>query len=213
MPRRIGYSRNILRRHTVPPIARKFADANIALLTGASGLNVVDIDAPELLRPMQRRFGETPLIVETAGRGGFQLYYRASPDVRAADLRRTEGLAVEIKAGGNIVIAPPSRSPITGRDYRCMEGRFDRATLAALPKLDFPDVFRSGSLSDHRRIVEGHRNDVLFSICLRAAPVYLSWRHHTVDALWAFYSVVDYFATDITNQRLRALQFAPARGV
>ena len=41
--------------------------------------------------------------------------------------------------------------------------------------------------------------------------LYLSWRHHVIGLLWAFYSVVDFFATNITNQRLRALQFAPPR--
>ncbi len=39
----------------------------------------------------------------------------------------------------------------------------------------------------------------------------LTWRHHVVGVVWAVYAVIDYFSTDITNQRLRALQFAPAR--
>jgi hypothetical protein len=39
----------------------------------------------------------------------------------------------------------------------------------------------------------------------------LTWRHHLVGAIWATYSLIDYFSTDITNQRLRALQLAPAR--
>src|SRR5262245_21141487 len=35
----------------------------------------------------------------------------------------------------------------------------------------------------------------------------LSWRHHAVAALWSTFAVTDFFATDITNQRLRARQF------
>jgi hypothetical protein len=35
----------------------------------------------------------------------------------------------------------------------------------------------------------------------------LTWRHHAVAALWAAFAVTDFFATDITNQRLRARQF------
>ena len=35
----------------------------------------------------------------------------------------------------------------------------------------------------------------------------LSWRHHAVAALWSAFAVTDFFATDITNQRLRARQF------
>jgi hypothetical protein len=45
----------------------------------------------------------------------------------------------------------------------------------------------------------------------KESVVYLSWRHHVIGLLWALYSVVDFFATNITNQRLRALQFAPPR--
>ena len=34
----------------------------------------------------------------------------------------------------------------------------------------------------------------------------LSWRQHVVSAVWAVFSVADFFATDITNQRLRMRQ-------
>jgi hypothetical protein len=35
----------------------------------------------------------------------------------------------------------------------------------------------------------------------------LTWRHHAIAALWSAFAVTDFFATDITNQRLRARQF------
>ena len=35
----------------------------------------------------------------------------------------------------------------------------------------------------------------------------LSWRHHAVGGLWAAFAITDFFATDITNQRLRARSF------
>jgi hypothetical protein len=35
----------------------------------------------------------------------------------------------------------------------------------------------------------------------------LSWRHHSLALLWSAFAVTDFFATDITNQRLRARQF------
>jgi hypothetical protein len=38
-------------------------------------------------------------------------------------------------------------------------------------------------------------------------PGALSWRHHAVAALWSAFALTDFFATDITNQRLRARQF------
>ena len=34
----------------------------------------------------------------------------------------------------------------------------------------------------------------------------LSWRQHVVSGLWAVFSIADFFATDITNQRLRMRQ-------
>lgn len=32
----------------------------------------------------------------------------------------------------------------------------------------------------------------------------LSWRHHAIALFWAAFALTDFFATDITNQRLRA---------
>jgi hypothetical protein len=34
----------------------------------------------------------------------------------------------------------------------------------------------------------------------------LSWRHHVVAVVWAIFAITDFFATDITNQRLRMRQ-------
>jgi len=34
----------------------------------------------------------------------------------------------------------------------------------------------------------------------------LSWRHHAVALLWSSFALMDFFATDTTNQRLRAQQ-------
>jgi hypothetical protein len=34
----------------------------------------------------------------------------------------------------------------------------------------------------------------------------LSWRQHVVSAIWAAFSIADFFSTDITNQRLRMRQ-------
>ena len=34
----------------------------------------------------------------------------------------------------------------------------------------------------------------------------LSWRHHATALLWSSFALTDFFATDITNQRLRTQQ-------
>jgi hypothetical protein len=38
------------------------------------------------------------------------------------------------------------------------------------------------------------------------ASASLSWRQHVVSALWSAFAIADFFATDITNQRLRMRQ-------
>lgn len=46
-----------------------------------------------------------------------------------------------------------------------------------------------------------------------AASIFaLSWRHHLVAVMWSIFAVTDFFATDITNQRLRSRQigFGPS---
>jgi hypothetical protein len=164
-----GYNKTLITPVNVAMFQRKFGDANVALVTGPSNINVLDIDDPDLLPAMRRRFGDSPLIVRTAGRGGFQIYYRSDKDVRLTDLRSTEGLAVEIKTAGGIVIAPPSRNPKTGRNYEFVEGDFSVKTLRQLPMMNVGAIFGATSAAQHRRICEGRRNNWLFSVCMRAA--------------------------------------------
>lgn len=40
----------------------------------------------------------------------------------------------------------------------------------------------------------------------------LGWRHHAVGLLWSAFSLTDFLATDITNQRLKARQVNVAEG-
>ena len=105
-------------RQTLEKWARQHGQANIGVLTGLSNLTVVDIDDPALLEAMLARFGNTPLQVETP-RGGAHLYYRSGGE-RCADLRSEEGLAVDIKGLGGMVVAPPSirpSGPHRGKQY------------------------------------------------------------------------------------------------
>lgn len=164
-----GHLKNPLGPAAIRKLAAKFPDANVGLVTGLSGLVVVDIDEAELLEPMLRRFGETPLIVKT-GSGHFQAYYRETPGVTASDLRYSEGVPIEIKARGTIVIAPPSVNFETGGKYECYKGRFDDETLAALPRLN-PESLRppaaAGANAGGTAVVG--RNVELFRLCLAHA--------------------------------------------
>ena len=161
-----GYQKGIVNLGNVREFAANFPTANLALVCGPSRLVVLDIDEPSLLKPMIRRFGDSPLQVKTAGRGGFQLYYRSSKAILPCDLRATEGLEAEIKASGNIVVTPPSRHLETGRHYEIIEGAFDEDTLARLPQIA-PD---SLAVKAPSAIREGHREKWLFSQCLKHAP-------------------------------------------
>lgn len=96
-------------------------DANIGIVCSQSDICVVDVDEPALQDAMLRRFGDTPLIVRT-GRGRFQNYYRSAGDIVSRDLRHLEGIDVEIKASGSIVVAPPSVNFKTGGQYQFERG-------------------------------------------------------------------------------------------
>jgi hypothetical protein len=84
--------------------------------------------------------------------------------VRQANLRHSDGLAIDIKAGkGAVVIAPPSVRPSNGLAYR-----FERGSWDDLPYLPvFQDSKRpTGKEADH---VGPARNNTLFSRCLQLA--------------------------------------------
>jgi hypothetical protein len=103
-------------------LARRFADANVAIVMSHSHLIAVDVDEPSLKSEMLRRFGPTPLMIRSGGSGGVHLLYRAVHGVTPTDLRDTEGIAVEIKAAGTILVVPPSVHRGTGRAYKFLEG-------------------------------------------------------------------------------------------
>ena len=94
---------------TVATWAQRFAGANIGVACGASGVVVVDVDRPELVGAMLRRFGDTPLLTRTPS-GGAHLWYRKLGPVRSGNLRK-QGFEVDIKADGGFVVVPHSRTP------------------------------------------------------------------------------------------------------
>jgi hypothetical protein len=90
---------------TLADLASKYPDAQIGVLCGLSKLVVVDLDDAALLDYGLERFGRTPLIIKT--RRGYHLYYRAYGGERARNLR-SQGLAIDVKAGAGFVMVPPS---------------------------------------------------------------------------------------------------------
>ena len=94
----------------------QFPDANIGVLPGLSGPGAVvfDCDTADAADEVQDRFGKSDMQVVT--RRGRHLWYATVPFRLPGNLRRL-GLDVDIKAGNQIVIAPPSVHE-TGHIYR-----------------------------------------------------------------------------------------------
>lgn len=164
-----NYTRAPINLGNVQEFQLRFDFANIGLVCGPSRINVLDIDDPQLFRAMVKRFGDTPLIVRTGGRGGWQLFYRSHPNVSPIDFRSSEGIEVEIKARKNIVIVPPSVSPRTGRSYEFVEGDLAAETIRQLPVFREHAIIVGASKADREKIHQGRRNNWLFSQCLKVA--------------------------------------------
>ena len=151
-------------REMVAGLFKKHVGCTIALLVGHCGLVVVDCDSNEALEAAKHLFGPSPILVRTpSGRGGHLYYKPPAAPVRQANLRRSHGLAIDIKAGkGAVVIVPPSARPSTGAAYRFERGSWD----------DLPDlpVFRGARRNtDAHDDSTGQRNSTLFLRCLRLA--------------------------------------------
>jgi hypothetical protein len=116
-------------------------------------------------------------VIVRSPRRGYHLYYRmGSCAVRCHNLRHRERLAVDIKADGGLVIAPPSHDLRTGRSYAFLKG-----TISSLRDLPIFPVDALGDAANDEAggraagprsrtyIPRGHRNDHLFQELLKCA--------------------------------------------
>jgi Bifunctional DNA primase/polymerase, N-terminal/Primase C terminal 1 (PriCT-1) len=149
-------------------LAARYPNANIGVLTGLSGITVVDVDDPKLVEPMVLRCGRTPLATRTP-RGGVHLWYRSNGEP-CGTLRDSEGLAVDIKAAGGMVVVPPSIR--NGRAYTFAWGSWsDLPNLPNVKPGSLPNDEGSQNRTLHLRAVkEGSRNWTLFRALLPKAP-------------------------------------------
>ncbi len=174
------------RRTRALPGSAEFASANVGILTGLSGITIIDCDDADLLEHAFSLFGETRLVTETPS-GGHHAWYRANGE-RCLNLR-PHGVPIDIKGLGGFVVVPPSVRPEgkhAGRPYRFVRGGLD--DLPTLPSLR-PDALtafqtqRSKSAVEpttRQPIPEGTRNERLFKRALRLAA-----SHEAYDALHA----------------------------
>jgi hypothetical protein len=164
-----------------------FAEANIGILTGLSGITVVDCDDEDLVGQALKLFGETSLITATPS-GGHHLWYRAQGE-GCRNLRSKHGLAIDVKGRGGLSVEPPSIRPsgrFAGVAYRFVRGGLDdvgdlpsiaeeaREEFKLLP--DAPMAATTHAVGDHDQsgIPTGRRNDTLFREALRLASRGLS---------------------------------------
>jgi hypothetical protein len=164
--------------------AKKFSDANIGVLAKPSNVTVVDVDDRSLAKDMERRFGATPLITRTPS-GGLHFWYKANGET-CRNLRQSESLPVDVKAGGDraggFVVVPPSLRPSgehAGKHYSFELGGW--RDLARLPSI------RPGSLVHARtpvslRAAVGERNQTLFRALKATARQSISFQDLEFEA-------------------------------
>lgn len=117
-------------RQFLERLAGEHLTANVGVLTGLSGLTVVDVDDPELVDGMLSRFGDTPLMTGTPS-GGAHLWYRSTGERCRV---RLDSLKVDIRGLGGMVVVPPSIRPTgqhAGKPYTFVKGSW--GDLARLP--------------------------------------------------------------------------------
>ena len=176
-----GYQKRTLGPDEIARAARRFPDANLAIVCGRSKLAVVDVDDPSdvALNMALDRFGPTQLISKTGGRGGYQLFYKGDPKLRPINFRHSEDWSGELRVDGNIIIAPPSTHFKTRRQYEFIFGQIEDVSTLPVINVRTLGLLKLG-ISDakvkpipeamRRRIEVGERNNWLFSQCLRHAP-------------------------------------------
>ena len=168
------------KEQSVLAFAQQFREANLALICGASGLTVIDLDDPTLLEYAIQRFGDTPLQVTTHS-GGIHLYYRNNGEGCPQSIRNNEGLKIDVRGNGGYVLAPPS--VIKGNHYRITKGSWESLKnlpvineMALTPKsaiLQSPfgqDREATNSKKSISKMIEGDgRNDTLFTWAIDVA--------------------------------------------
>jgi len=148
-------------REFLEQLVIKNTTANVGILTGLSGVTVVDVDDPELVDRMRIRFGNTPLVTGTPS-GGAHLWYRSTGErcrVRLDDLK------VDIRGRGGMVVVPPSIRPTgqhVGKAYTFIKGSWD--DLVRLPAIK-PAERTADQVEG--KVYDGERSNRLFSFLMR----------------------------------------------
>lgn len=109
---------------------------NFAVLTGKSGIAVLDCDDAEATAWVSRHCPPSPMRVETP-RGGLHVYFADDPKRPLKPKVRIGNMGLDIRAGMSIAIVPDSWSDEERRCWRFVAGPLPPAALPQLPA----DVF------------------------------------------------------------------------
>jgi hypothetical protein len=156
----------------VQKMTQRHPCANVGIVTGQlSNVTVVDCDDRAAVATMIRRCGDTPLKTRTPS-GGMHLWYRHAGE--GCTNLRDEGLNVDVRGAGGIIIVPPSfrqGGPHAGCAYQFIEGSWEDLTHlpAARPgSLPITEDQSAGPIP-LRAVRKGRRNKTLFSNLLHEA--------------------------------------------
>jgi hypothetical protein len=152
-------------------LVAKFPDADcFGFWAGPfSRVSVIDLDSPDktFLEEAIQRFGPPCLIVRTASRKGYHLYYRNAGEPRKIHL---EGLPLDV-LGKGLVIASPSRT--AKGQYTVIEGSLDdlRKLSDIRPGALVAKSVSAGNLKYVAHVNEGARDNTLLTFCMRKAKL------------------------------------------
>src|SRR5262249_30092711 len=131
----VRWPRRRLPEAVVERLAPRFAQANVGILTGLSGVTIVDCDSWDVVPEILQRCGDTPVKALTPSGRGPHLWYCGGG---ARTVPKLAGMAVHVRGVGGLPIIPPSVSPETAKPYTWLRGSLDE--LSRLPAV------RPGSL-------------------------------------------------------------------
>ena len=182
------YQKNAARMKTVEEWFNVPDPPNIALVLGSlSGVWAIDCDDQDAVKWLEERLPFPAASTRVAlTRRGRHYYFRLPPsaDVKSRNLRHLNGLAVEFRAEGNVIVLPPSKRKDCGFTYSWLS----EPDWSEIPELDpayfsqyfeelkpdEPPARKEGGPLNVRQVREGERNDYIFRLTCKnvSAGVY-----------------------------------------
>jgi hypothetical protein len=170
-----GYHRVGLRAST--QLAQKFSDANAlgCVLSPRNGMMLVDVDTkdPAAIEVCESQHGKTPIVTQTASKGGYHCWYRHSEEAwrhyksSRREVRPDHSKPFDYLSAGLIVL-PPSLAPLGA--YQFIRGGPD--DVASLPVFAGVVPARhnvTAPVSVAEPMVEGSRNTLVWRQAMRWA--------------------------------------------